>query len=160
MPLTLAANCCVALRFSVACGGVTLTATVTVTLADPDLVESACDTAVTVTVAGFGTFAGAVYTPLGEIDPVVAPFPPVVPFTCHVTAKFVVFVTVAEKTTEPLTATFCDTGETATVTGGGCEPPPQFGKSSTDTIATVSRKFRLRILTSAQCFTDAGTLAI
>jgi hypothetical protein len=30
------------------------------TVADADFVESACETAVTVTVLGFGTFAGAV----------------------------------------------------------------------------------------------------
>jgi hypothetical protein len=57
---------------------------VTVTLAVADFVLSATETAFTVTVAGFGTAAGAVYRPDVEIVPTVE-FPPVTLFTCHVT---------------------------------------------------------------------------
>src|SRR6266852_5386873 len=64
-----------------------------VTAAKADLVVSAWETAVTVTVAGLGAAAGAVYKPAAVIVPTVA-FPPVTPFTCHVTAVFVVPVTV------------------------------------------------------------------
>jgi hypothetical protein len=67
---------------------------VTVTLADADFVMSACDTAVTVTVAGLGTAEGAVYSPEEVIVPTVE-FPPVTPFTCQVTAVLEVPVTVA-----------------------------------------------------------------
>jgi hypothetical protein len=57
----------------------------TVAVADPDLVEST--TLVAVTVIGFvaGKEAGAIYVP-PEIVPVCA-FPPVAPFTAHVTAE-------------------------------------------------------------------------
>ena len=66
----------------------------TVTWADIDLVESAADTAVTVTVAGEGTVIGAVYTPDAEIIPTVA-LPPAVPLTLQFTAVFEEPVTVA-----------------------------------------------------------------
>jgi hypothetical protein len=49
---------------------------------------------VTVSVAGLGSEEGAVYSPAVEIVPTVA-FPPVVPFTCQVTAVLEVPVTVA-----------------------------------------------------------------
>jgi hypothetical protein len=65
-----------------------------VTCAEPDLLVSAADTAVTVTVAGEGTMAGAVYRPELEIVPTVE-LPPFTPLTCQVTAVFVVPVTVA-----------------------------------------------------------------
>ena len=58
-----------------------------VTVAEADRVESATDTAVTVTVAGDGTVAGAVYSPAVEIAPTVA-LPPVTVFTCQVTCVF------------------------------------------------------------------------
>jgi hypothetical protein len=66
----------------------------TVTWTDIDLVESAADTAVTVTVAGEGTVIGAVYTPDVEIIPTVA-LPPAVPLTLQFTAVFEEPVTVA-----------------------------------------------------------------
>jgi len=68
-------------------------AAVIVTVALSNFVLSACEIAFTVT-APLGTAAGAVYKPTVLIVPTV-PFPPVVPLTCHVTAVFVVFVTVA-----------------------------------------------------------------
>ena len=65
LPITVAMNCLVVKFATVAVCGCTLTCTaeavaVTVTIAESDFVESACDVAVTVTVAGFGTEAGAV----------------------------------------------------------------------------------------------------
>ena len=134
--------------------GVTLTATVTVTLADPDFVGSACDTAVTVTIAGVGIFAGAVYSPVAEIDPVVAGFPPMTPFTFQVTVVLVVLVTVAEKACVPRTGTLWLVGVTVIVTGGGGgEPPPQFAKTSADSAVAASSRLRLRMITSSECLT-------
>ena len=80
---------------TLAVGGCTVTCTAeavaaTVTVADADLVASACDVAVTVTVAGVGTVAGAVYTPAEVIEPFAAP-----PVTTQVTAMLVVPETVA-----------------------------------------------------------------
>ena len=64
VPVTVAVNCCVPFAATVAGEGETLTLTMAgetmTTAADADFVESACETAVTVTVLGFGTFAGAV----------------------------------------------------------------------------------------------------
>ena len=64
----------------VTCGGVT------VTTAEADFVESASETAVTVTVDGLGTADGALYRPAAVIVPMVA-FPPTVPFTCQTTPR-------------------------------------------------------------------------
>jgi hypothetical protein len=62
---TVAVNCWVPPALTVGKAGeiVTLTGSgaVIVTGAETDLVESACETAVAVTVAGFGTVPGAVY---------------------------------------------------------------------------------------------------
>jgi hypothetical protein len=76
--------------------GVDVTAATTFTLAEADLVESAWLVAVTVTVAGEGTTAGAVYSPLPEIVPTVV-FPPGMLFTAQFTEVFEVPVTVATK---------------------------------------------------------------
>jgi hypothetical protein len=59
----IAVNCCVPPVFTVAKVGeiVMLTGAVIVTCAEADWVESACETAVTVIVAGFGTVPGAEY---------------------------------------------------------------------------------------------------
>jgi hypothetical protein len=100
-----------------------LTATVitgaTVTCAEALLVVSAAETAVTVTVAGEGTAAGAVYTPPAEIVPTVA-LPPSTPLTCHVTVEFKVLPTVAVKgRVPPFASTLALVGLTATVTGFG-----------------------------------------
>jgi hypothetical protein len=98
--------------------------TTTVTVAEPDLVESACEVAVTVIFAGFGTVAGAVYTPVAEIVPLLAP-----PLTLQVTAVFIVPVTVAVKVTVwPISTVLFDA---VTVTemrldgGAVLLPPPQ-----------------------------------
>ena len=59
-----------------------------------DFVGSAAEVAVTDTCAGLGTAEGAVYRPLVDIVPHVAPVQPL-PATLHDTAVFVVSVTVA-----------------------------------------------------------------
>ena len=69
-------------------------AAVMLTTAEAILLLSACETAVTVTVAEFGTVAGAVYIPVEEIVPCMAS-PPVVPFTSQITAAFAVLETTA-----------------------------------------------------------------
>jgi hypothetical protein len=55
-------------------------------------------------------------------------FPPVTPFTLHVTDMLVALVTVAVKVCVAPSKTFCVVGATVTVTGGGGggggEPPP------------------------------------
>jgi hypothetical protein len=92
-PFIVAVNCCVPKFATVAAPGDTLTIlmlAVTVTVADPDFVESACEAAITVTAAGVGTVAGALYSPLLEMLPFAVP-----PFTLQVTAVFVVPLTVA-----------------------------------------------------------------
>jgi hypothetical protein len=66
----------------VAAAGVT-----TVVEAEADLVESAAETAVTVTIAGVGTVIGPVYTPEVEIMPSVA-LPPATPLTLQFTVVF------------------------------------------------------------------------
>lgn len=67
---------------------------VTATVAVALLVGSATEVAPTVTIPEAGIEAGAVYRPADEIVPYVA-LPPVTLFTCHVTAVFIVFATVA-----------------------------------------------------------------
>jgi len=58
--------------------------TVMVTLAEAVFVVSACETAETLKVAGVGTAAGAVYSPLVVTVPNVG-VPPVTPLTCQET---------------------------------------------------------------------------
>lgn len=91
---------------------------VIVTCADAFLLVSAWETAVTVTAAGEGTVAGAVYIPVALIVPCVES-PPATPFTCHVTAVLEVFETVAVKGLVVPTWTEALVGATATVMPGG-----------------------------------------
>src|SRR6266513_3894829 len=91
---------------------------VMVTCAEADCVGSAWDTAVTVTMAGFGTTAGAVYRPELDIVPTVA-LPSVTPLTCPVTAVLLVFCTVAVNCCVPLAATVADVGAIVTITAVG-----------------------------------------
>ena len=65
------------------------------TVAEADLVASACEVAVTVTIAGFGATAGATYSPAGAMLPQERPEQPN-PVTLQVTAVLVLPVTVAE----------------------------------------------------------------
>jgi hypothetical protein len=102
------------------------------TVADPGD-DAADDVAVTVTAAGFGTVAGAVYKPLELIVPLALP-----PVTAHVTVWLVELLTVAENCCcvalagHVFPASFAYIwlvfGVTLTVTGGGVDvvlPPPQ-----------------------------------
>jgi hypothetical protein len=113
-PFTDAVNCCVPKFATLAALGETLTelgvAVVTVTVADADFVESACEVAVTVACGGFGTVAGAVYSPLLEMVPFEAP-----PATLQATAVFDVPVTVAVNCCVLPTATLAAVGATEIV---------------------------------------------
>jgi hypothetical protein len=59
----------------------------TVTVAKPDLVRSACEVAVTVTVGGMGVRAGAKYRPAALMVPQVTPAHPL-PLSVQVTPVF------------------------------------------------------------------------
>ena len=100
------------------------------TVAESDFVMSACRTALTVTVEGLGGLVGAAYRPVEEIVPTVE-LPPVMPFTCQITAVFVVPETITVNCIVVPTITVTGLGgETVTVTpgggptGGGPEPGP------------------------------------
>jgi hypothetical protein len=114
-PFTDAVNCCAPKFATVAALGATLTEVaipdVTVTVAGADFVESACEVAVTVTCAGFGIVAGAVYSPELEMVPLAAP-----PATLQVTPVFDVPVTVALNCCVLPTATLAAVGATDIVT--------------------------------------------
>lgn len=86
-----------------------------VTIAEPEADESADEVAVTVTVAGVGTFVGAAYSPEAESAPQVAPLHPL-PDNLQVTVVFVVPVTTAENCCCAPVATCADAGFTNTDT--------------------------------------------
>lgn len=96
-------------------GAVAVAGATTVTCADVVTEVSACEVAVTVTAAGFGTLLGAVYNPVVEMNPTVD-VPPVTPFTVQVTAVFVVLVTVIVNCCVNPVVTDADVGEMARVT--------------------------------------------
>src|SRR4029077_1347571 len=114
-PFTNAVNCCVPKFATVAALGTTLTEVdipdVTITVAGEDFVESACEVAVTVTCAGFGTVARAVYSPALEMVPLAGR-----PATLQVTPVFVVPATVALNCCVLPTATLATVGATDIVT--------------------------------------------
>lgn len=118
VPVTVAVNCCWAAVGTVAEVGETVTATpdwiATVALAD--LVGSACEVAVTLTVAGFGTAPGAVYKPEDETVPHAEPLQPA-PLTLHVTAVSVEPVTVALNCCCAPVSTCANVGLIVTATG-------------------------------------------
>lgn len=118
VPVTVAVNCCVFPATTCAVVGETLTATGgrMVTDADAVFVLSAAEVATTVTSAGLGTVPGAVYKPLAEIVPQPAPEQPA-PCRLHVTAVFVVLVTVAVNCCVFPATTFAVVGEILTITG-------------------------------------------
>ena len=82
-----------------------------VTCAGNVLLGSACETAVTVTVAGFGTFVGAVYIPADEIVPCVVS-PPLTPFTSQVTLVLAALKTAAVNCCVLPVCTLADFGKT------------------------------------------------
>ena len=91
-------------------GGGGADAPVMVTTAEADVSVSACGMAVTFTVAGLGTVAGALNTPDVEMVPVLT-LPPVTPFTCQVAVVLLVFCIVAVKVCEAPVATLAAVGE-------------------------------------------------
>ena len=95
-PATAAVNCWVPPRGTEAVEGemVTDAEEVTFTAAEAFLVLSATDTATTLTTAGLGTAAGAIYIPFPSIVPKVG-FPPGMLLTCHVTRVSVLPKTLA-----------------------------------------------------------------
>ena len=100
-----------------------------VTVADPDLLGSAWETATTKTEWGLGIAAGAVYRPVVLTVPTVL-LPPFVLFTSQVTAVSVVPVTVAVNCSVDLGDSVTAAGdiETATACAAGVLellPPPQ-----------------------------------
>jgi hypothetical protein len=109
------------------------------------LVVSACEMAVTVTVAGIGTVLGAVYKPVVEMKPTVE-VPPVTAFTCQVTAVFVVFATVAVNGWVAPVTTEAEVGERVTVTAVVVEeelfPPPQAVKPAKTAHTTTDEMTR------------------
>ena len=78
--------------------------------------ESAAETAVTVTIAGEGTAIGAVYTPVDEIIPTVE-LPPATSLTNQLTAIFEDPVTVAMKVCVMPVCTLALAGVIDTATG-------------------------------------------
>lgn len=87
-----------------------------VTVAESDLVGSACEVAVTVTNGGAGMLPGAVYSPADVIVPQVLPLQPM-PVTFQVTAVFAVPVTVAVNCRWPPVLTCALLGEMLTLIG-------------------------------------------
>ena len=79
---------------------------------------SAALVAVTENFAGDGTLLGALYSPLPLIVPKVE-FPPLTPFTFHVTEVFVVLITVAVNCFVVFTRTLALAGDILMLTGGG-----------------------------------------
>lgn len=103
LPETIVLNCNVLLRTKLAVIGITvreLEAATMFTFAEALNVVSACETAIIVTVVGFGTLKGAVYRPVVEMMPMVE-FPPAVPFTCQVTAVPALLLTFAPNCNVP-----------------------------------------------------------
>jgi hypothetical protein len=117
VPVTLAENCCCPPTASVARVGVTVTETLTtawtVTVAVPTTAESASEVALTVTVLGLGTVAGAVYRPVPVIWPQTMPLHPA-PVTLQITTLLLVPVTAAENCTCAPGLTCAGLGETVT----------------------------------------------
>ncbi len=92
-------------------------------LREPDFVESACETAVMVTLPPAGGRFGAVYEPPVDIVPTVA-LPPTVPLTCHVTAVLFVFTTFAVNVVDDPAAT-ADGPDGVTAMAPVLPPPPE-----------------------------------
>ena len=115
-------------------------AVVIVTVALSNFVLSAAEIAITVTALD-GTLAGAVYSPVALIVPVVA-FPPVTLFTCHVTAVFAVPETVAVNCCVRPVVTVAVLGLTVTTTAGGAvtvtTAVPDFVESACEVAITVT----------------------
>ncbi len=83
------------------------------TVAVPDWVGAATEVALTVTAAGLGGVAGAVYKPVDVMVPQAAPAHPA-PETLQVTAVFVAPLTAALNCTCPPAVTWAGLGDTVT----------------------------------------------
>lgn len=116
VPVTVALNCWVCPSVTFADAGEMLTpiCSVMVTLALPDLVESAADVAVTVTNGGLGAEDGAVYRPVVLIVPHDEPMQPT-PLSPHVTDVLLDPVTVAVNCCFAPAPTAGSLGETLTL---------------------------------------------
>jgi hypothetical protein len=116
LPVTVAVNCCEPKFATLGAPGETTTvifdgvdAVVTVSVAVAVAVVCFCETAITVTCAGVGTEAGAVYSPVLEIAPFALP-----PTTVQLTAWLDVSATVAVNCCDLPTTTFTPVGEMET----------------------------------------------
>ena len=87
------------------------------TSAEADLLASACDVAVTLTTAGFGMIAGAVYKPARVIAPQLEAVHPV-PEMLHDTVVFELPVTCTENCWEAEGRSFAEVGEIVILTSG------------------------------------------
>lgn len=121
-------------------GIIDTTACAIFTEAVPMLVDSAADTALTVTEPEAGICAGAVNSPVFEIVPVLL-VPPTAPLTSQVTAVLAVLLTVAVKAWVPVLGNkVTEDGATLTVTGGVIVNPmnPEAAASAFETAVTVT----------------------
>src|SRR5712672_307445 len=150
-PFKDAVNCCVPKSGTVTAFGDTLTEStgltaVTVTVADADFVLSACDVAVTVTCAGFGTAVGAMYRPVVVMVPLEAP-----PATLHVAAVFELPVMDAVNGCVLPTATVTVAGaiETAIVVGV-CDELAQPNKKTETQLRARNDARRMNVLTEGR----------
>ncbi len=120
-----------------------------------------------VTVAGFGTRAGAVYNPLEEIIPTVL-LPPATSFTLQVTAVLPVPVTLALNCCVAPTVKLAVVGaiviETLGGGGAGCVllPPPHELRVPAPTSKTIKERKRILPCSGEQkcCFNRGHTLEI
>src|SRR5215471_13465052 len=133
---TTAMNCCCPEAAMIVEAGEIDTATggVIVINALANFDTSACATALTDTLGGFGTVSGAVYSPPAVIVPTDA-LPEATPFTCQTTAVFEVPVTSTVNCSENPACNCFAVGEIETTMsgGGGVElpPPPHPGRLAT-----------------------------
>src|SRR5579862_2580855 len=111
---------------------------VIVTCAVPTAEDRAALVACTVTVAGFGTALGAVYSPLTESINPTAEFPPTLPFTPHVTLWSLEPFTTAPNCCFTLTATLALGGVTVTEIPF-CRAWPEFGSTISGETSTTSK---------------------
>src|SRR5262245_25977694 len=137
---TVAVNCLVLLIRTVILVGEIVMLTgcgsgIIVTEADPAASGTSWLVACTVTVAGDGTTAGAVYRPVASIRPTTA-VPPTVPFTSHVTVWSAVFWTVAANCAVVFTVTPAAAGVTVTYVTP-CRAWPECGSIISGATSTV-----------------------
>src|SRR5262245_36691013 len=139
---TVAVNCLVLLIRTVILVGEIVMLTgcgsgIIVTEADPAASGTSWLVACTVTVAGDGTTAGAVYRPVASIRPTTA-VPPTVPFTSHVTVWSAVFWTVAANCAVVFTVTPAAAGVTVTYVTP-CRAWPECGSIISGATSTASK---------------------